>query len=574
MLSVSTCPRLLAFCPDYLIVAICTMFGCFLLCGVVTAAPGQLDPTFGTSGLATYSLATGGNDYAHAVIVQSDRKILVAGHCFNNGNIDFCLARYDSNGSKDSAFGLNGTVLTPFGVGTDMPYSVLEQADHKILVAGGCTYDVTSRFCLVRYLPNGLLDVSFGQVGKLVLSMAFGSGYQIDERATAVALTSDGLILVAGNCLIAGKGFGDLCVARLYNDGRNDPNFGEGGRKFISVGDRSTDLSRMVVQPDGRIVFGGTCYVGSQRMFCAIRLLSDGRLDISFGGAGRVLTPVSGVIDAAYALALQSDGKIVLAGNCDVSGNDQACVVRYKPSGELDATFGIGGKVTTVRVGITSISQVLIDSAGSITLTGTCATTGQQVFCASRYRPDGSIDTTFADAGRAWIPIGIWEYSGPVAGSWDAATQGDEKLVLVGYCLDGGEFKFCLARIKGGPQDPLLCALNVDANQTIGLTTDALLITRYLLGLRGDALTTGAIGQNPTRTGQALEDHLASLNLDADGDGQALAMTDGLLMLRAMLGLTGDALTAGATNTAHPNVRNAQQILTWIEQTHGVACLP
>ena len=76
------------------------------------------------------------------------------------------------------------------------------------------------------------------------------------------------------------------------------------------------------------------------------------------------------------------------------------------------------------------------------------------------------------------------------------------------------------------------------------------------------------------QTGTALETHLASLSLDADGDGQALAMTDGLLLLRAMLGLTGDALTQGATNASHPSVRNAQQILTWIENTHGVACLP
>ena len=104
-------------------------------------------------------------------------------------------------------------------------------------------------------------------------------------------------------------------------------------------------------------------------------------------------------------------------------------------------------------------------------------------------------------------------------------------------------------------------------------TSDALLITRYLLGIRGDALGTSALGLYPTRTGQALETYLASLDLDADGDGQSLATTDGLLLLRAMLGLTGDALTQGATNAAHPNVRNAQQILSWIESTHGVACL-
>lgn len=124
------------------------------------------------------------------------------------------------------------------------------------------------------------------------------------------------------------------------------------------------------------------------------------------------------------------------------------------------------------------------------------------------------------------------------------------------------------------PYASATCSLNVDGSLATHVLSDGVLVLRYLLGLRGAALTTGALGPNPTRTGQALEDHLASLNLDADGDGQALAMTDGLLILRAMLGLTGTALTQGATNASHPNVRNAQQILTWIESTHGVACLP
>ena len=104
------------------------------------------------------------------------------------------------------------------------------------------------------------------------------------------------------------------------------------------------------------------------------------------------------------------------------------------------------------------------------------------------------------------------------------------------------------------------------------------LIIRYLLGFRGDSLTGGSVGANASRTNREIDTYLGTLlqngSLDADGDGQALAMTDGLLMLRAMLGHTGTALTQGATNAAHPNVRNAKQILTWIEETHGVACLP
>lgn len=149
-----------------------------------------------------------------------------------------------------------------------------------------------------------------------------------------------------------------------------------------------------------------------------------------------------------------------------------------------------------------------------------------------------------------------------------------DKLLVAGTCNVSVGNNLCLARLKGGPYNPLSCALNVDANQTIDSATDALLLTRYLLGLRGNALIAGALGLNATRTGQALETYLASLDLDVDGDGQSLATTDGLLLIRAMLGLTGDALTHGATNAAHPNVRNAQQILSWIESTHGVACLP
>jgi hypothetical protein len=103
----------------------------------------------------------------------------------------------------------------------------------------------------------------------------------------------------------------------------------------------------------------------------------------------------------------------------------------------------------------------------------------------------------------------------------------------------------------------------------------SLLATRCF---RCNALPGSALGANPGRTPQQITDHFAQLKatgkLDVDGDGEANALTDGLLILRAMLGLSGDALIAGASNASHPNVRDAKQILTWIEATHGVACLP
>ena len=210
-------------------------------------------------------------------------------------------------------------------------------------------------------------------------------------------------------------------------------------------------------------------------------------------------------------------------------------------------------------------------------VTGSCylRTTGNwSNFCVKRLHGFAERDMAFGQDGSVALPIG----SGSAASAVQVQSNG--KVLISGNCAipTYGDQDFCVARLKGGPYNPLNCALNLDANPTIDPATDALLITRYLLGYRGDALTNGVVGASPTRTNAEIESYLGTLmqagKLDVDGDGQSLAMTDGLLLIRTMLGLTGTALTDGATNATHPNVRNAQQVLTWIEETHGVACLP
>ncbi len=161
----------------------------------------------------------------------------------------------------------------------------------------------------------------------------------------------------------------------------------------------------------------------------------------------------------------------------------------------------------------------------------------------------------------------------------DIFLQQNGKILLTGRI----ENALGVMRLKGGPYPASACTLNADANNAIAASSDAMLVTRYLLGFQGDALTLGAIGQNATRTADEIVTYLDSLKndparkLDLDGDGLSLAMTDGLLMLRAMLGLSGDALTQGAMgqpSAAFPTLRTSKQILQWIEATHGVACLP
>jgi hypothetical protein len=115
------------------------------------------------------------------------------------------------------------------------------------------------------------------------------------------------------------------------------------------------------------------------------------------------------------------------------------------------------------------------------------------------------------------------------------------------------------------------CALDVDGNGDAEARTDGVLIVRYLLGLRGNTLTDGAMGASPTRTGTALEDYIGALNLDLDDDGTVRASSDGLLVMRALRGASGSALV---TNARASNARTADDIRNWIVTTHGTSCLP
>ncbi len=532
--------------------AICAMLTC-LLGGAVLAAPGQLDPTFGTTGKLLTSMSADG-DVIQSVLVQPDGKIIAGGLCFTRVKTDFCVARYEKNGSLDLTFGTSGKSFLTITVGYDYVRQIALQADGKIVAVGGCG---EANFCLARFDTNGAVDTTFGLNGIVITDFAGRS-----DNAYSLAIQTDGRVVAAGQCRISGVDI--FCLARYLTDGTLDNSFGSGGKVTTSIAFGGVARG-VAIQSNGNIVAAGDCTKVLSFGFCAARYLPNGDLDASFGVGGIVFTDsVQGYV---VGLNSQTDGKLILIGYCS-----SFCLARYLSNGALDVSFGGVGYVTpSIVQGDNLASGSVLQADGKIVVAGNCALLGAaNSFCVARYRVDGTLDTTLNGTGYRVLPR--WS-SGDSASS--VGLQSDGKILVGGRCLDsGGQPHFCLARLKGGPYNPLTCGLNVDANQTDNPMIDALLISRYLLGFRGTALTNGAVGPNPTRTGQALEDYLGALNLDVDGDGAALATTDGLLLLRAMLGLTGTALTQGATNVAHPNVRNAQQILTWIEDTHGVACLP
>ena len=569
-----------ALCRSRFIASVWAAFACLLLSGTSVAAPGQLDPTFGIGG-ASIIPVTPRADVAGAVAVQSDGKLVLAGNCQTTQNTrrELCLARLRTDGTPDPAFGSAGTVRTTLD-GDASGNAIVVASDGKIVIAGPCLIALWSVWssCLARYDSSGALDPTFGVGGK-VGPIANAPNISI----TQLIETADHKWLVIGTCFSSATG-NRLCPARLMNDGSLDATYGSGVPVALGVSSGIDYARHGLVQADGKLVISGYCggsvYGGD---LCAVRLLGDGQPDPTFGANGGLIVALAGqTLDAAFATE-QPDHKLVFATHCARNSDSLTglCLYRVLPDGTPDASFGQGGVVRSFvgRAANPPFAGATTDGNNYLVFWQCEGATLSLQFCVARFSSDGTPDSTFGLGGLASYRLGQGlDYATALA----AAPDG--KVVAVGYCdnyqtlIPGFSvylgLEFCASRLKGGPYNPLTCALNADANQAIDTATDSLLLTRYLLGLRGDALTTGALGQNPTRTGQALENHLASLNLDADGDGQSLAMTDGLLILRAMLGLTGDALTAGAVNTAHPNARNAQQILTWIESTHGVACLP
>lgn len=513
---------------------------------------------------------------AHAASMQSDGKLLLGGGCVDAAQkTHFCVARYLHNGQLDSTSGTNGHVVTTMGGGVGVVQGLTVQNDEKIVAAGLCgAFPYVS--CMARYDPRGALDSSFADNGILISPQSSGNTWFNDVR-----VLPSGHIVVAGACPLLTQiaGTSELCLTRYLSDGTLDVAYGNAGVAKLAIGMVSI-AAAMAIQRDGKAVVITSCEGTqlSRSAFCVVRFGSDGVPDPSFGDNGVARTLVgsspSSSLQAPAALVLMQDGRIVVGGHCAPANALSFCSIRHFADGTLDTSFGVSGLVVT-PIGLSGgVKSLALQVDGKLLAVGDCFVTTTQIdFCAARYLSDGTLDAAFGVGGIVSTPIG-----GGTDRGEKLLLQTDGTYVVAGYCAAGGSQRFCLARFQGGPYAVQACTLNSDGNLMVDPATDALLTTRYLLGYRGDALTTGAVGASPTRTNAEIETYLGTLmqagKLDVDGDGQSLAMTDGLLLVRAMLGLSGTALTNGATNAAHPNVRDAQQILTWIEATHGVACLP
>jgi uncharacterized delta-60 repeat protein len=336
--------------PDGAIVAVGTMLvGAGLDFAVARyAADGMLDLGFGTSGIATIDFGTA-SDVAVDVALQPDGKIVVAGRADES----VALARLLPDGRLDATFGGDGTVTTPTGF-PNGAWAAAVQQDAKIVAVAGSG----GLYLLVRYDAHGVPDPSFGRNGLASARLSFGFG-----DPYGLAVQADGKLVVAGTATVNNQV--DMAVARFDSDGHLDSSFGTGGfvTTGIARGGTETDkASAVALQPDGKIVVAGySC--GLQCDFGLARYDGNGNLDPTFGSDGRVLT--------------------------DVGGDSDFGIVRYRADGSLDPTFGGDGKVTTgIGPSTNAGNAVALQPDGRLVVAGSMYNGTTYDFALARYLGD------------------------------------------------------------------------------------------------------------------------------------------------------------------------------------------
>ena len=353
---------------------------------VAVPAPAPIDETFnGGAGVRTEFVT-------ESIATQGDGMILVAGRQgdVNAGTSRGVLQRLNAAGAVDTTFGSGGRVITAEGAGEAYFALVMQGAD-KFLVAG----TANGEFLLARYDLTGKLDPTFGQGGRVVTDLGANN-----DAAYGLALAPDGKIVVVG-----GSG-GNFAFARYDPNGAPDIGFAQAGKQLFDLGSNTDVPGAVVVQSDGKVIAAGS----SGNKVALVRLRADGEADTSF--SGDALLFVEGLssrenaaqMDHSQALALQSDGKILVA-NHTADGN--FATARIDGDGNLDSGYGTNGVAVVDFGGDDDADALLIQDTGEILVIGTSLAGGTGKTTVAAFNSSGKLIEGFGTGGRLTLDTGL-----------------------------------------------------------------------------------------------------------------------------------------------------------------------
>jgi uncharacterized delta-60 repeat protein len=409
---------------------------------LVVGATGDLDVTFGDHGILTFGIGSYGS-CGSAGLQQSSGKLVFAGSSVRSGSqFDFVVTRYNGNGALDTTFGEGGIAGADFNGLDDGGSAVLQQADGKLMLAGNVgVNDFQSDMGLARFSADGIPDETFGING----IVQFDAGGD-NDYVSGVVEQPDGKIVIAG--ITSATGAYQIVLVRFTSDGTVDSSFGSDGRAVVDFGAGTTSWqSALLQQPDGRLlVVGNVADENGRNSDVAVaRLTDEGQLDSSFDSDGLLTFDVGGE-DGANAIALQSDGNIVVAGHTASDSDHSAVVMRVLKDGGVDSTFGTDGVTTSNYGDAAALSAIVAQPDDSlVALAGIGADVAVVKFSA-----DGAIDDSYGVDGVSIIDVGKGHVA-PLANGTALFRQDDGKHVVLA-CTSSGEFT--VARIDDAGASP------------------------------------------------------------------------------------------------------------------------
>lgn len=409
------------------------------------AQDGSLDNTFDLDGQLSSIIGTF-DDAAYGIALKEDsldqtnftaRKIIIAGQTFNGSNYDFLVIQYNHDGSLDNSFGINGIVTLSLGNYDDKARAIAIQSDGKIVVAGYSFDGNKDNFALVRLNVDGTIDNSFNGNGYVITSIGTTA-----DNINSIAMQSDGSIF-AGGFTQSGTNM-DFAVAKYTTTGMLDNSFDADGIKITPIGSSTEYISKILLQPDGKIIAVGSSLQTNDYDFAIVRYNSDGTYDNTFNSNGFVLTFILGNFNEyANSACLQSDGKILIAGMSNNSFSD-FIVVRYNNDGTVDSNFGGNGIAITdfgTAADYGQAADITLQSDNKIIVGGLRTFGAQLDFALARYDQNGILDVSFDVDGLVNTTFGNGD-------DQIRATimQNDGKIIVAGSSHDGTQNKVALAR--------------------------------------------------------------------------------------------------------------------------------
>ncbi len=417
-------------------------------------APGALDASFGTNGKVRMSLGPGKNDIAYALAIQQDGKIVAVGlsslSSLPTSTQYFTITRFLTTGLADTAFGLYQTGRADYFIGSAT--SVALQSDGKIVAAGSNVVSMSSLtspadFLIARYNTDGTRDTSLNSDGTVTMN----TGGYVRSVVNSLALQSDNMIVVAGDCTNDASTYVSI-VARFTTTGALDTAFNTTGVRTDTIGTTSRAAAIKIQPDDGKIVVGGNYQDGSgPQSFYLSRFATDGTPDVLFSSGTITASPGTGAVLAD--IAILPNGKILVAGTTNMTNsvtNSDVFIMQYNADGTLDTTFGTNGIMITDdgNNGVETATGLAVQTVQqdwkivvAATFNPTTGSTQTKDFALFRYNADGTEDTTFGNGhGMVHTDFGYDDIAG------DVQIQQDGKIVEVGCAWNGLTCDIGLAR--------------------------------------------------------------------------------------------------------------------------------